>query len=67
MIKIKIAFLLIIGCLEISAQENITELFNLPKEVNETSGLIHLNGNIITHNDSGGAAALYEIDIKQES
>lgn len=35
---------------------------NLNDSVKETSGLIYLDGHLITHNDSGGAAALYEID-----
>lgn len=28
----------------------------------ETSGLLYLNGKILSHNDSGGAAELYEVD-----
>ncbi len=35
---------------------------NLDNAVNETSGLILLNHRLITHNDSGGEPALYEID-----
>ena len=42
--------------------ENFTEKFELPEEVKETSGLLFLNGKIITHNDSGDDANLYEID-----
>lgn len=38
------------------------EKFNLPTETKETSGLLFFNGKIITHNDSGDAANLYEID-----
>ncbi|MBL4593645.1 MAG: T9SS type A sorting domain-containing protein [Flavobacteriales bacterium] len=34
----------------------------LNDSVKETSGLIYLNQQIITHNDSGGEAALYELD-----
>ncbi|MGD9931932.1 MAG: T9SS type A sorting domain-containing protein [Mangrovibacterium sp.] len=34
----------------------------LPGAVNETSGLLYLDQRIVTHNDSGGEAALYEID-----
>lgn len=41
---------------------NFKEKFDLPKEVKETSGLLFLNGKIITHNDSGDDANLYEID-----
>lgn len=35
---------------------------NLSSDVEETSGLIYLNGRIITHNDSGDGPFLYEID-----
>ena len=34
----------------------------LPLETKESSGLIFLNDKIITHNDSGGEAILYEVD-----
>ena len=43
------------------AQE-ITLQTSLDSQVDETSGLIYLEGRLITHNDSGGEAALYEID-----
>lgn len=38
------------------------EKFELPNAVEETSGLLFLEGKIITHNDSGDYANLYEID-----
>jgi hypothetical protein len=41
---------------------NFKEKFELPEKVKETSGLLFLDGKIITHNDSGDAAKLYEID-----
>lgn len=41
---------------------NLKEKFELPSEVNETSGLLFYNGKIITHNDSGDNANLYELD-----
>lgn len=41
---------------------DFSEKFVLPDEVEETSGLIFLNNKIITHNDSGDDANLYEID-----
>jgi len=44
------------------AQSPIVELGTLPPEVSETSGLIFFNGHLITHNDSGGTATLFEID-----
>lgn len=44
------------------AQENIAEIGNLPENVSETSGLLFLNGRLITHNDSGNTPQLFEID-----
>jgi len=41
---------------------NFTTLFDLPTEVKETSGLLFYNNRIITHNDSGNSATLYELD-----
>tara|TARA_B110000977_G_C11044259_1_gene479988 strand:+ start:296 stop:1369 length:1074 start_codon:yes stop_codon:yes gene_type:complete len=35
---------------------------NLSNDIIETSGLIYLNNRLITHNDSGGEAALFEIN-----
>jgi hypothetical protein len=45
------------------AQNNVTPqtLTPLAVTVNESSGLINLDGKIWTHNDSGGQPALYEI------
>jgi len=52
--------------LSIKNDENFdaNELLELPLSYNvrETSGLIYLNGKLITHNDSGGEPALYELD-----
>jgi hypothetical protein len=42
--------------------QNVVEKFDLPSQVLETSGLLFLNGKLITHNDSGDNANLYEID-----
>ena len=42
--------------------QTITVVSTLESTVEETSGLIYLDGRMITHNDSGGEAALYEID-----
>ncbi len=44
------------------AQENIGEIGALPAEVSETSGLIFYKDKLITHNDSGNAPELFEID-----
>ena len=43
-------------------QEALRELGNLPEAISETSGLIFYNGKLITHNDSGNSAQLFEID-----
>ncbi len=42
--------------------QDATFITNLSSQVEETSGLIYLDGRIITHNDSGGEPALYELD-----
>lgn len=39
----------------------------LDEELNESSGLVNLNGEIWTHNDKGGEAKLYQIDINDGS
>lgn len=44
------------------AQENIRVVGALPNAVSESSGLLFYNGKIITHNDSGNTAQLFEID-----
>ncbi|WP_422080498.1 T9SS type A sorting domain-containing protein [Ulvibacterium sp.] len=44
------------------AQGGIRTLGELPGTVSETSGLIFYNGRLITHNDSGNEAKLFEID-----
>lgn len=41
-----------------------TILLDLSKKVDETSGLVDINGDIWTHNDSGGKPILYEINLK---
>ena len=71
----KKALLIIVSLLtwtQVWAQENgssgFSPLFNLefkselPKEINETSGLFMYNGCLWTHNDSGGKPILYAID-----
>lgn len=51
---------------EISGVKNlkngILKLSDLPSEVNETSGLLYWNGNLLTHNDKGGEAAIFVLD-----
>jgi len=41
----------------------VVNITSLEKTLGETSGIINFDGKIITHNDSGGESALYEIDI----
>ena len=40
----------------------LTIIEELPSEIQETSGLIFINGKLWTHNDSGGESILYSID-----
>lgn len=61
----KIAFLLIAvgsSMAGLAQIENLTEKFELPTLIEETSGLLFFNDKLITHNDSGDAPNLYEID-----
>lgn len=44
------------------SQPQVTLLGNLPEVVTESSGLLSLDGRLITHNDSGNEAVLYELD-----
>ena len=46
----------------IFSQKDVRTLGVLPQEISETSGLIFHNGKLITHNDSGNEARLFEID-----
>ncbi len=48
--------------LNVFAQYSVFNKFELPSEVNETSGLIFFNNRLITHNDSGNNPELFEID-----
>jgi hypothetical protein len=41
---------------------NIQEQFPLPEEMSESSGIILYNGKLVSHNDSGGENALFELD-----
>ncbi|SDR74336.1 Por secretion system C-terminal sorting domain-containing protein [Polaribacter sp. KT25b] len=64
--KIKTPYLfLLIFLNSFLIQSQITEFkekFEIPAVAKETSGLLFLNGKIITHNDSGDNAYLYELD-----
>ncbi|UWX56268.1 T9SS C-terminal target domain-containing protein [Maribacter litopenaei] len=46
----------------ITAQHSVTEVGLLDATVRESSGLLFLNDRLITHNDSGNEAVLYEMD-----
>lgn len=59
--KITSLILLVITSVNVLAQQ-INLVTHLNNSINETSGLITINQKLITHNDSGGEAALYEID-----
>lgn len=48
--------------IDLSYSQQLTEITVLNSTINESSGLIYLNQKLITHNDSGGEAALYEFD-----
>ena len=44
-------------------QYSVREIGRLPREVNESSGLVHnADGTLWTHNDSGGKSELYQVD-----
>lgn len=60
MIVIRIMFLILLA-LPIRSQELIYNC-DLPTDIQESSGLVNINGRIFSHNDSGGEARLYEID-----
>lgn len=44
------------------SQLEINEVANLPDDIKETSGLICFNNRLVTHNDSGNSAELFEFD-----
>jgi hypothetical protein len=44
------------------AQETVETVGELPNDLFETSGLLFYNGKLISHNDSGGTAQLFELD-----
>ena len=57
-----IVILVFLSTVSLAAQENLQTVGKLPNEVFETSGLLYFNGNLITHNDSGNEAVLFELD-----
>ena len=61
-----ISFLIFTSCNQTPIEEfNEAEILisiELPKEINETSGLEIINNNFVTHNDSGGDPVVYEFN-----
>jgi len=62
-LKTTVCILLFFGSSFLWSQSDITEVGNLPQLIFETSGLLSYNGKLITHNDSGNASELYELDV----
>lgn len=64
--NMKNIFILFVTCVSIynsfSQTISVTDKFNLPVTIEETSGLIFFNNRLITHNDSGNTAQLFELD-----
>lgn len=58
----KILNLILFFFTSIMFAQEISTITNLSNTIDETSGLIFINGKLITHNDSGNEAILYEID-----
>ena len=71
---LSVGALLLIACIDHVPQPRVGPVYDsisaslitgLDREVEETSGLMVFNGNIWTHNDSGGEAILYQVDTTQ--
>lgn len=62
--KLLATFLLLATQFVFSQSFKIEENIKLPNRVNETSGLIYLNKELVTFNDSGGKPELYIINPK---
>lgn len=62
MIKIVVSYCFLFMPILLSSQQGIRTIGELPGTVSETSGLIFYNNRLITHNDSGNEAKLFEID-----
>lgn len=60
-----IIFTLLFGCATLYAQSyKIEQKIKIPKQVNETSGIVYVENRIITFNDSGGKPELYVLSTK---
>lgn len=62
MVKKQLFYVLSLVSSFVFSQENVREVGALPDALSESSGLLFFNGKIITHNDSGNTAQLFEID-----
>jgi hypothetical protein len=60
--RIILVFTILLSSSNYGQISNFKEKFKLPSSVRETSGLLFFDGKIITHNDSGNDAQLFEID-----
>ncbi|MFT6924028.1 MAG: hypothetical protein ACJA1C_003048 [Crocinitomicaceae bacterium] len=60
----KLKYILLFVCVlpSLGFGQQLTHIATLQDSIQETSGLIYLEGKLITHNDSGGAPMLYELD-----
>ena len=67
MLRIKTKYLYVLVCFialnKLFTQEVVTDIA-LSKKLDETSGLEIIDGQFVTHNDSGGDPALYYLDEK---
>ncbi|SDB45007.1 Por secretion system C-terminal sorting domain-containing protein [Flavobacteriaceae bacterium MAR_2010_188] len=64
--RIRYTFILLLSCANSFAQQ-LTVRANLDEQVKESSGLIYLNSELFTHNDSDGEPALYQLDLDSNS
>lgn len=61
--KIYITILIFLISSSMLAQDyHISDKFQMPNVLEETSGLVYFNNRLITHNDSGNSPQLYELD-----
>jgi len=61
-LRIQLILIIMLAVPNVFLCQVLTLETNLPSQIKETSGLILLNQQLITHNDSGGEPELYEID-----
>ena len=60
--KLKIILLFVTLLPSLCFGQQLTLVTTLQNSIEETSGLINLDGRLITHNDSGSQPILYELD-----